>query len=57
MLCFWTCSEQNIIYGIFKYIKCFCGQFADAWNECDIHCKDLFSFLSQNRAETLDFPL
>lgn len=57
MLCFWTCSEQNILYGIYKHIKCFCGQFADAQSEYDIHYKGFLSFLAQNTVETLDFPL
>lgn len=57
MLCFWTCSEQNIFNGIFKFTKCFCGKFADAQSEYDIHYKGLFEFSCPNRVETLDFPL
>lgn len=55
MLCFWTCSEQNILYGIFKHIKRFCGQFA--WMNMIFFTKVYLSFLAQNRVETLDFPL
>lgn len=55
MLCFWTCSEQNILYGIFKCIKCFCGQFTDARSECDIHYKGLFEFSCPEHSWNIGF--